>query len=396
MSRDYNSIIEFENENSGIDFKAIQYEKNRYAELLKDIIAMANADIEGERLIVTGVKHKPDGNKEILPIKNDKFIDSATYQQVVQENIEPDLKIEYDPHLFNGNLVGLLKIRDCYDQPYILKKDFGKLKKGDCFIRKGTHQLKASRADLDRIYTKKDKKYNFDDSIDISFSGTNYMKEITLSPIRNMELPSQRAEKKIRSIIKKKTEEKGKITPHADLLSEQLKLAALRPLLGPTPYENRSIDTLEQNLSEVEETYQEDDRYEFFEIHSFRLNFDILNSADEYIQDASVLIELVNNDSFIISDKILEKPDNGFLPKLPPINSIILNYPQVNHVGEIIQIISEVGEVKHHLKSKLLSEDIRLAVLKKPNTGNILLTIKLYAKNIGIPIQRKLKIIISE
>lgn len=375
MSRDYNSIIEFENENSGIDFKAIQYERNRYTELLKDIIAMANADIEGERLIVTGVKHKPDGSREIFPIENEKFIDSATYQQVMQENIEPDLKIQYDPYQYNGQLVGLLKVRECYDQPYMLKKDFGKLKKGDCFIRKGTHQLKVSRADLDRIYTQKDKKYNFDDSIDIGFSDTNYKKEITISPIRNIELPSQRAAKKIRNLIKKKTEEKASPTTHANLLSEQLKLAALRPLLGPTPYEDRSIDTLEQDLSQVEETYQDDDKYEFFELHSFHLNFDILNSAEEYIQDASVIIKIVNDESFIISDRILEKPDNSFIPKLPSINSVISNYPQVKQFGEIIQIFGEVGEVKHHLKSKLLSEDIRLAVLQKPNTGNIIITL---------------------
>lgn len=397
MIRDYDSIIEFENENSGIDFKTIQYEKKKHADLLKDIIAMANADVEGERLIIIGIKHKPNGNREIRPIEDGKFIDSAIYQQLVQENIEPDLKIDYAPHFYKNDLLGLLKIGECADPPYMLKKDFATLKKGDCFIRKGSHQLRILRADLDKIYKKKEIKYNFSDSIYIGFSNTDFRQEITLSPISNIELPSQLAAKKIRCIIEEKIEQQTKQPNHSALLSEQLRMAASRSIFGGTPYENRPIDTLKQNLIEVEETYRENDIYEILEVRSFRLNFDILNNADEYIQDATVLIELKNDDSFQIPDHILEKPsDNSFLPKLPSVNSFVLNYPTVDHIGEVIRITSNIGEVKHHLKSRLFGEDIRLAIFKKPDSGKISLTIKLFAKNIATPIERKLTILISE
>lgn len=397
MNRDYDNIIEFENENSGIDFKAIQYEKKMYADLLKDIIAMANADIEGERLIIIGVKHKSNGNREIRPIKNEEFIDSANYQQLVRENVEPELKIDYAPHYYKKDLLGLLKIQECYDPPYMLKKDYSTLKKGDCYIRKGSHQPRALRADLDKIYKKKEKRYNFANSVHLGFSGTDFRQEITLSPIKNIDLPSQRAAKKIRKIIEQKKEQQQKQPNHIEQLSQQLKEAASRSLFGATPYEDRSIDTLEKNLANVGETYCEDDMYEILEVQSYRLNFDILNAANEYIQDATALIEIKSNDSFQISDHILEEPsDNSLLSKLQSVHNVISNYPKVELIGKVIQITNDVGEVKHLLKSKLFDEDIRLAILKKPESGEIPITIKLYAKNIATPIERKLKILISE
>ncbi|MHB8137986.1 MAG: ATP-binding protein [Smithellaceae bacterium] len=396
MTLDYDSIIEFENENSSVDFKAIQYDKNSHGELLKDVIAMANADVEGDRIIIIGIKHKPDGSRDIRPIIDNEFIDSATYQQLGRENIEPDLSIDYVPHYFKGKLLGLLKIQNCDNQPYMFKKDFSKFKKGDCYIRKGSHQLRISRSDLDRIYNKK-KKY-FDDNVVIGFSGTNYSQEITLTPMKNIELPSKTAAKIIRRILEEKKKQQA-LPPqnYRDLLSQQMKEAAIRPLFGSVPYENRSIATLENDLNKVEETYRKDDLYEILETQSFRLNFDILNNADEYIQDATVCIEIKKDASFNIPNRILEKPrDNSILPSLPPFHNFISNYPNVELIGEIIHITSEVGEIKHRLKSSLLCADIRLAIFKKPVSGEIPITIKLYAKNIAIPLERKLRIRIEE
>ena len=151
----FDDLIKYENENTSLDFKAIQYKKGQHEDLIKDIMSMANADVENDRYIIIGVSHKSSGDREILNIKKGDFIDSAIYQQIIRENIEPDIKLDYSPYKYKSKLLGIFKISGCSDKPYTMKKDFGKLKKGDSFIRKGTHEPRMTRRDLDIIIEKK-------------------------------------------------------------------------------------------------------------------------------------------------------------------------------------------------------------------------------------------------
>jgi|GEM_PF-2420077 len=54
-------LIHYENEKTGLDFKAVIYKADKFDDLLKDIMAMANAALEEDRYIVVGVKHHPRG-----------------------------------------------------------------------------------------------------------------------------------------------------------------------------------------------------------------------------------------------------------------------------------------------------------------------------------------------
>ena len=76
-------LIKFENENTSLDFKAVQYSKPMHEALIKDVMAMANAHISGDRYIIVGVKHRPDGTKEYLGINKRDFTDGAIYYQLL-------------------------------------------------------------------------------------------------------------------------------------------------------------------------------------------------------------------------------------------------------------------------------------------------------------------------
>jgi hypothetical protein len=395
MTRNFDSIIEFENESSGVDFKAIQYDKKKHDLLIKDIIAMANADIEGERLIIIGIKHKPDGSREIQPIDKDSFVDSSVYQQLIRENIEPELSIEYTPYIFNNKLLGLFKINNCNDRPYMLKKDYGKLQKGDCFIRKGSHQFRASRSDLDKIYSNKKEEKDFTNNLLIGFSNTNFSQTIKLSPINSIGLPSKMAENEIKKILHEKQEEYRKLDPSQRLLKELNENNFFhRTFFGGVPYEKRSISTLKENLKEVENTYKEDDIYEIQEKRSFHMNFDIFNNSNEYIYDASTIVEVDDSESYEISPHLPSKPKDDFLlSSIPSLNHRWQLYPTVkNYDGKII-ISSQIGEIKHQLVTKLFQEDLRFVLYTIPQKREMEILIKIYGKNISMPIEKKLTII---
>ncbi|MEQ1486801.1 ATP-binding protein, partial [Methyloglobulus sp.] len=202
MKKNIDDIIEYENEHSCLDFKRSQYLKPQYGELLKDIIAMANVISEEVKLIVIGIKHLPNGVREFHSIIDKDFIDAATYQQLIRENIEPDLQVNYESYRYKDNLFGIFHLLDCSNPPYLLKKDFGdKLKKGDCFIRKGSHQTRINRSDLDKFYESKNKKPNFSEVIEIGFLNTSCFKEITIQTTNLNDLPSEVEARKIRHAL---------------------------------------------------------------------------------------------------------------------------------------------------------------------------------------------------
>lgn len=137
-------------EHEGLDFKKGLYVKQSYEELLKDVLAMANAKIKGSRYIIFGVKENAQQLKEIFEITNS--VDAATYQQIILENIEPQLVCHLIYVNYQEKRIAVLEIPEPNEQPYLLKKKYGTLHKGFCYVRKGSKNEYATKADFDYYY----------------------------------------------------------------------------------------------------------------------------------------------------------------------------------------------------------------------------------------------------
>ncbi|MCM0624040.1 ATP-binding protein [Lysinibacillus sp. OL1_EC] len=137
-------------EHEGLDFKKGLYVKQSYEELLKDVLAMANAKIKGSRYIVFGVKENALQIKEIFELSNP--VDAATYQEIVLENIEPQLICNLTYISYQEKRLAILEITEPKEQPYLMKKKYGSLHKGFCYVRKGSKNEHATRADFDYFF----------------------------------------------------------------------------------------------------------------------------------------------------------------------------------------------------------------------------------------------------
>ncbi|MEK5038026.1 AlbA family DNA-binding domain-containing protein [Sporosarcina sp. FSL K6-3457] len=142
------------NESEMLDFKATLYRKEQYEALLKDILGMANANVLGSRYIVMGVKQYTTGESNIIGVSGEA-IDSSTFQQLVLENIEPALQSELHYFTFQEKQLAVLEVVTPEEQPYMLKKQYGKLHIGTCYVRKGATNGYALRTDFDRFYMKR-------------------------------------------------------------------------------------------------------------------------------------------------------------------------------------------------------------------------------------------------
>lgn len=150
-----NELIEFHHESEYLDFKREEYNEQNKPNLIKDVLAFANAHSVGDKYIIIGVDKKADGTQlfDILP-----KLDSANIQQYIHENIVPEIDIAYFPYDYKGHNLMVLQLRDPSDRPYFTSKNvaFKKgtvlLKENECWIRKGSYQMSASRADFEKIY----------------------------------------------------------------------------------------------------------------------------------------------------------------------------------------------------------------------------------------------------
>ncbi|WML50243.1 ATP-binding protein [Neobacillus sp. PS3-34] len=134
-----------------LDFKEKQYSKDKHMDLIADIMAMANSRHEGDKFIITGVKDRPEG-KEIKGITLEEFVDSSNYIQVILSNIEPDIQFDYFKYEYEGTLLGVFRIYNTNNKPYMLKRKYNKLNEGLCLIRKGSSNSVAKRSDFDFMY----------------------------------------------------------------------------------------------------------------------------------------------------------------------------------------------------------------------------------------------------
>jgi hypothetical protein len=405
-------LILYENENSRLDFKEKQYRKEQHHDLIKDVLSMANAHDDGFKYIIFGVKHFPDGNRNLVGIPEGDFIDPSNYQQIIKENIEPDLDIDYSPYKLDNKIFGILSISNP-DRPYLLKKDMDKLKKGTCFIRKGSVSYPISRADLERIYNQKFSiaKKKFEGQIKIGFADNGFEKilELRAKNKHELNLRSQREVEKIKNILeekilsKAKREEERKQNPNYNPGS--LRLADPEDIEGPSslgglPYEQRAISTLKSNIKNVEKIYEEYDCFELAEIHSFKVNIKIFNEGSEYIEDAYIQLRIHNPDNVIfILNRIYKQPNHNptvslirykQLVNLPDINQ---DYPKVTYSEErkLIIVKEFIGDIRHHLDTLAFKKELRICpIFKIDKPTDIKVECSVAGKNLSIPIEEKL------
>lgn len=150
-------IIKKNTESDYVDFKKEIYNFSREEqkeEFLKDILSMANSGHIGGKYIIFGVKEER-GSKKVVGVDMERVKDQATYQQIIRENIEPDIEF----------VMEMFKIDDCgiccfiingNDRPYIIKKKFRNINAGFSHKRVNTTRAPLLRRDLDEIYEEKE------------------------------------------------------------------------------------------------------------------------------------------------------------------------------------------------------------------------------------------------
>ena len=153
-------LKELPNENSRLDYKQIEYTKEKKDEFIKDILAMLNSidSYNENKFIIFGVSD----DKKIIGLKKEMF-DDGHYQNIIDVYVKPRPKIETGQIEYNDKKVGYIAINsNNLETPYELKKEL-KIKKsslfeGLSFIRKGSTNTPILQEERERLILKKTEK----------------------------------------------------------------------------------------------------------------------------------------------------------------------------------------------------------------------------------------------
>ncbi|MEE5083126.1 ATP-binding protein [Pseudomonas alliivorans] len=134
------NMLRYKSEGTDIDFKSTQYRFSNgteadKSELLKDILAIANAWRDGPGYILLGFKDQRPHPAEVVGIQ--ECIDDSRIQQFVNGKVKPKLTFRYEEHLYNGKTVGIIIIPK-QKRPFYLTTAYGKLKSNVVYVRRGS------------------------------------------------------------------------------------------------------------------------------------------------------------------------------------------------------------------------------------------------------------------
>ena len=118
-------------------------------ELVKEVIGLANADVDGPRNILFGVNAGAVDGSGIVGIAESAMLELKKAHRLLSALIEPTIPMAFIYDMVGGKLVGALEIDGCDIGPYVVGIDFSDtLSRGACWVREGWKLREVERADL--------------------------------------------------------------------------------------------------------------------------------------------------------------------------------------------------------------------------------------------------------
>jgi hypothetical protein len=316
MDKNLLEALLYEDESTTLDFKREQYpfEKasdEHKSELLKDILAFANAWRRTEAYILVGVEEVKGGRSIVKGITH--HLDEASLQQFVNSKTNRPVSFSYRAIQYEEKQIGVIQIA-VQERPIYLKENFGKLSKETIYIRRGSSTGCADPDEIARMGAA----------------------TAVLGQVPSLDLQFAETEKH----IKKGT--------NLDLQSEVLRLPSKSQI--PRVSSNNYFVSLANEVNAA--YYQEFADYLFYTTLLRPAGFSVKNTGAIVLHNVRIRIVLPKMDELLIIDhsQYPDPPQYSGLP-IGPIDTLrnILNKENVTTIADIEdkwEISAEVGDIQ--------------------------------------------------
>jgi hypothetical protein len=381
-------LVQTATPSTSVQLRKSAYGRHGVRNFLRDIIAIANASINGQRYIITGVEFDPKGRKQLSSIDREDFSGKPAYQSLANEHIEPPLQIRYKPVTVEGKRIGVYEIGDCQDRPYMMRVDFSEtLRRGDAYVRVNKSAVKMGRRQLQTLFEKTFKDSVSAANIEIGFPGEIIHKDQSLPTCSLAEMPSMVASSKLNQLIeaKEQVHESASNTMVARLTHARL-------FGSDSPYEERSTEEIREEMKQLKKQYRDHDHYFLFEENKNDLQLVVFNQGEEPIRGASLTLVLPNHEVFHVATQLPKLPKGkNFVERLPAEQA---DYPAVNLRDDSIHVSVKLGDIEPGEPTDVFFTPLRVCVGDALKGRRLGIQYSLFAQNLRSPAHGKLRLLL--
>jgi hypothetical protein len=382
-------IVKSATPSTSVQFRKSAYGRGGVQNFLCDILAMANASIDGTRYIITGVEFDHKGQKCLFAVDGDDFSGKPAYQSIANDHIEPPIRIRYQPVILDGKRLGVFEISDCQDRPYMMRVDYSEtLRRGDAYARINDSAIKLGRRQLQTLFENKFRDSISAANIEVGFPGSIIHKDHKITTCSLSKLPSLVASSKLHELIEAKS------SVHA--CAENTVVARLthaRLFGSDSPYEDRSTEGILEEMKQLERQYRDHDEQFLFNEQKRELQVVVFNQGDEPIRDASLSLLMPNHDAFYVATQLPKiQRDDKFVARTPAEQG---DYPAINLRDDSVQITVKLEDIPPGEPLNVFTVPVRLCVGDALKGRRLGIQYKLFAHNLRSAVKGTLRLIMT-
>ena len=329
-------------------------------ELVKEVIGLANADIDGPRNILFGINAGALEGGGIVGIGESAMADLKKAHRTISELIEPVLHLAFIYDMINGKLVGTLEIDGCDDKPYIVgRSPSEKLTRGQCWIREDRELLAVRPDELTQTdeseAAEKPAKMGKPPPISVGFNEEPdcVLLEMPIPDTSNPPFADEVQKAKQPLDLKKTIREKiGTVTTRI------LRLGGA-PEDGSASKPGESDAETEIDESEATATVlAEANNHYFFEEKALRLNLCVSNEGSEPVENVSIKLGFPRIKGFDVVDRIYTSP----FDKRAQNGAKKSGYPTIERRDDAIMVRATIDRLAPGDPQQAFKCDLRMAV----------------------------------
>ena len=352
-----------EEESTSVDFKRKQYKfegatKEEKSEILKDILAFANAFRRTDAFILLGVEEVRGGKCKVVGV--DLQLDDAKLQQFINSKAQRPITFSYREATYEGRDIGIVHI-PIQSRPIYAKFDYGKVQRGIVYLRRGSSTDVATPEEVVQMGAP-DGNLSVQPSLELNLidrsTGKQFGESVSVDRCTWYEVPSKE------NIPKYRTGASFK--------------------LGGTDFWIPGSPVNEEFLRDVAAYVRTNS--------CFPISLEIRNKGASVIQDANFSIEMGDPEwryEFLGTDEIADRPSPDYLSPLLRNRSIGMRHDVIVHrEGDNWKISCNFGKVQPGATVRL-RDDIFIGA---KISGELSLTGIVYADNFSNPITVQFKL----
>jgi hypothetical protein len=382
-------IVRSATPSTSVQFRKTAYGRSGVQAFLRDVLAIANASIDGTRYIITGVEFDRKGRKRLFEVDAEDFSGKPAYHSIANDHIEPPLRIRYQPVTVDGQRLGVFEISDCQDRPYMMRIDYSEtLRRGDAYARLNDAAVKLGRRQLQALFEKKFRDSISAANIEVGFPGSIIHKDHKVSTCKLDKLPSVIASSKLSELIETKAQVQASAAN-----TVMARLTHARLFGTDSPYEERSNEEIMEEMRQIERRYRDQDEQFLFNEHQRELQVVVFNQGDEAIRDASLTLIMPNHDAFHVATQLPKiSRDDKLVARTPAEQA---DYPAVVLRDDSVQISVKLEDIPPGEPVNVFGVPLRICVGDRLKGRRLGIQYKLFAHNLRSPAKGKLRLIMT-